>query len=171
MLIASTPTDVPISAFPAEAHATPPLDESVTQDAIVAELYTLTAQVKFLAESVTTVVASSSRPNRGNDGRVPIVCAYCDNRGHIESHCFKRQCDLKPKTEAETLTVTVILATSVPFAPTSPSPPAAGVPWAMPSYLALVPLVVEDTSFVSDDVSFFDLPRHCLLCVAPPPTS
>jgi hypothetical protein len=46
----------------------------VTQGAIVTQLFTLTTQVQSLPKSVATMLTSSSRPNRSNDGREPIVC-------------------------------------------------------------------------------------------------
>jgi hypothetical protein len=54
--------------------------KAITQEAIVAQLSTLTSQMKSLAESVAAVAASSSRLNRGHDGREPIICPYFDRR-------------------------------------------------------------------------------------------
>jgi hypothetical protein len=78
MLIVSTPADVAISAFLAEAHITPAPASvtAATQDAMATQLSTLAEQVKSLAESVAAVLASPSRSGRGHDNRDPIVCTY-----------------------------------------------------------------------------------------------
>jgi hypothetical protein len=169
MLIVSTQADVPIFAFHAEAHATPTL-ASVTQDAMATQLSTLAAQVQSLAESVAAVLASSSRSGRGNDNREPIVCTYCDRRGHAEVDCFKRQRDLKRKAEAEAHVAIAVVVASGPLSLASPSPPATVVPRAMPSYLDHMPHVIEDTSFVAADVSFFDAFHETPLFVPSPLT-
>jgi hypothetical protein len=113
MLIISTLADVPVSAFPADAMS-PPAHALVNREASVTQLSTLTAQMKSLAESVAAVVASSSRPSCRHDGREPIICTYCDKRGHVEVDCYKRQRDLKRKADNGVSPETVVVAASTP---------------------------------------------------------
>jgi hypothetical protein len=77
---------------------------------------------------------------------------------------------MKLKAEAGAPSATAVVATSGLLPPVSPSPPAAGVPWAMLAYLDHMPPVVEDTSFVAADVSFFDTFHETPLLVTSPLT-
>jgi hypothetical protein len=70
-----------LCAFPAEVTRSPS-SENVVHEAIVAQLSTLTTQMKALPHSVAAMVASSSRPSSAGAHRHPISCPYCDKRGH-----------------------------------------------------------------------------------------
>jgi predicted RNA-binding protein YlxR (DUF448 family) len=122
MLIVTALAETPISAF--LANATPVLaSQAITQNAIVAQLSTLIAQMKSLDEYVVAVAASSSRPSRGGDHREPIICSYCDKLGHTESDCYTRQRDEKCKAEVGASNDKVVVPALV-----CPPAHAAGVP-------------------------------------------
>jgi hypothetical protein len=92
--------DARISAFHADVDSSPPpTSDAVRQDDIITQLANLTAQMKAIADSVAAVTASFG-PLRLNDLWKPIVRFYCDNRGHAEMDCFKRQQDEKRKVKA-----------------------------------------------------------------------
>jgi tetraacyldisaccharide-1-P 4'-kinase len=61
MLVASASREQHVSAFPADVTQSPS-SENVVHNTIVAQLSTLAAQMKSLANSVAAMVASSSRP-------------------------------------------------------------------------------------------------------------
>jgi hypothetical protein len=153
MLIASAPVEQHVYAFLAEVTRSPS-SENVVHDAIVAQLSTLTAQMKSLTDSVAAMVASSSRPSSEGARRHLIRCSYCDKRGHTEAECYQRQHDIKRNTDAVASFENVVVAALAP----PPPPPIAGALWALPAYVS-PPLLLEselDISFVSADVWFID---------------
>jgi hypothetical protein len=139
MLIVATHADtivlVIVLAFPAGTALTP-AHKAVTQDAIVAQLFTLSTQTKFLTESIATVVAIG--PRLGNIVEVMAVTQLSaltatNEATHMEADCFTRQRGFKQKADARTPTETVGVATSSPLPPCSPFRPRFWCPF---SYVA-----------------------------------
>jgi hypothetical protein len=63
---------------------------------------------------------------------------------------------MKRKVDTGALSETVVVAASTPPTLPAPSPPAAEVPWALPSCLVYAPPAIDDTSFDSEGAFFID---------------
>jgi hypothetical protein len=134
MLIPSAQTKRPFSAFLAEVSQSPS-SENAVHDAIAAQLSTLTAQMKSLADSVATIVASSSYPSSACEHRHPVICSYWDKRGHNEADSYQRLHDIKRDADAVASTKTGVAAIE------PPPPPIAGALWELPMCLSFPSLL------------------------------
>jgi hypothetical protein len=64
--------------------------------------------MKLFAESVAADAAPSSRQFRPGDARDTIFCLDCERRGCTEADCYKRQRDIKRKTNTGASTETIV---------------------------------------------------------------
>jgi invasion protein IalB len=101
--------------------------ENVFHNTIVAQLSTLTTQLKYLTDSVVAMVASSSCPSSAGKHQHQAICPYCDKRGQTETDCYQRQFYIKRDADAVVSTETVVAAALAPHAP-----PIAGALWTLP---------------------------------------